>query len=179
MRHLLLLHPDFRATAVERIEAEVLHSPTGLAVRYLVIGDMHVLKLPLPSGSTRADELWRHTCFELFLRAADHNNYYEFNFSPSLEWAAYRFADYRQGMELLETAAPRIELRQDAGTFELRAELSLEGTAETDGDAEWSVGLSAVIEETNGNVSYFALAHAPGKPDFHRADGFALSILVP
>ena len=36
--------------------------------------------------------------------------------------------------------------------------------------------LSAVIEEADGTKSYWALAHAPGKPDFHHADGFALEM---
>jgi len=35
-------------------------------------------------------------------------------------------------------------------------------------------GLSAVIEDISGGTSYWALAHPPGKPDFHHADGFAL-----
>jgi hypothetical protein len=38
------------------------------------------------------------------------------------------------------------------------------------------MGLSAVIEERDGMLSYWALRHAPGKPDFHRRDGFALEL---
>jgi hypothetical protein len=137
-----------------------------------VTGDMRGLKLPLPVGPVRAHELWRHTCFELFLRAGGGTDYCEFNFSPSLEWAAYRFEDYRHGMQPLEIPAPRIEIRQDADTFELQAGLNLTSVA----DADWRLGLSAVIEETNGDISYFALAHAPGKPDFHHAQAFALPL---
>jgi hypothetical protein len=33
-----------------------------------------------------------------------------------------------------------------------------------------------VIEETNGRKSYWALAHPPGKPDFHHSDCFALGL---
>jgi hypothetical protein len=33
-----------------------------------------------------------------------------------------------------------------------------------------------VIEETNGRLSYWALAHPPGKPDFHHSDCFALEL---
>ncbi len=35
------------------------------------------------------------------------------------------------------------------------------------------LGLSAVIEQTDGTKSYWALAHPPGKPDFHHRDCFA------
>ena len=41
------------------------------------------------------------------------------------------------------------------------------------------VAISAVIEEADGTKSYWALAHPPGKPDFHHADGFALQLPPP
>jgi hypothetical protein len=34
--------------------------------------------------------------------------------------------------------------------------------------------LAAVIEDTRGDKSYWALAHPPGKADFHHSDTFAL-----
>jgi hypothetical protein len=40
-------------------------------------------------------------------------------------------------------------------------------------NAPWRLGLSALIEDTSGCKSYWALAHPPGKPDFHHADCFA------
>jgi hypothetical protein len=33
-----------------------------------------------------------------------------------------------------------------------------------------------VIEEIDGALSYWALRHAPGKPDFHHRDAFALEL---
>lgn len=36
------------------------------------------------------------------------------------------------------------------------------------------LGLSAVIEENDGAVSYWALKHPPGPPDFHDANTFIL-----
>lgn len=44
---------------------------------------------------SRADELWRTTCFELFLRRPGEDAYLEFNFAPSGQWAAYGFNAYR------------------------------------------------------------------------------------
>ena len=35
------------------------------------------------------------------------------------------------------------------------------------------IGVSAVIEEVDGTKSYWALAHAPGPPDFHNPACFA------
>jgi hypothetical protein len=41
------------------------------------------------------------------------------------------------------------------------------------------VALSAVIEEEGGMLSYWALKHPPGKPDFHHPDAFALELEPP
>ncbi len=38
------------------------------------------------------------------------------------------------------------------------------------------LALSAVIEETDGRLSYWALAHPAAKPDFHHAEAFVLSL---
>jgi hypothetical protein len=43
-------------------------------------------------------------------------------------------------------------------------------------DAPWRLGLSAVIEDRSGQKSYWALAHPPGRPDFHHEDCFALEL---
>jgi hypothetical protein len=38
------------------------------------------------------------------------------------------------------------------------------------------LGLSAVIEATDGTISYWALAHPSDKPDFHHPDSFVLEL---
>ena len=38
------------------------------------------------------------------------------------------------------------------------------------------LGLSAVVEDAAGKLSYWALRHTPGKPDFHHTDAFALTL---
>ena len=43
----------------------------------------------------------------------------------------------------------------------------------------WQLGLTAVIEEEGGHRSYWALAHAPGKPDFHAPTCFAATLPAP
>ena len=61
-------------------------------------------------------------------------------------------------------SAPRIETQSRAARYELRATLALDGLPDLPGDAAWSLGLSAAIEEADGGLSYWALAHPPGKP---------------
>lgn len=171
-------HPLSCCNAVDVIEVEVARSGfSNLSVRYRVSGNLRNIRLPLPSGSTRADELWRHTCFELFLSPMKQQHYYEFNFAPSLQWAACRFAGYRRAMSALsDFTPPQIAIRQDRNSLELRAALVLERLPICDREVEWRLGLSAVIEEMDGGLSYWALEHPPGKPDFHHAQAFALRL---
>ena len=42
--------------------------------------------------------------------------------------------------------------------------------------APWQLNLTTIVEEANGRKSYWALAHPPGKADFHHDDGFVLSL---
>ena len=41
------------------------------------------------------------------------------------------------------------------------------------------LGLSAIVEDAAGTLSYWALRHPPGKPDFHHTDAFALQMRNP
>jgi len=146
--------------------------PGSLILAFVVSGIISDLRMPPVVAAARADELWRHTCFEAFVRPSTGSTYYEFNFSPSTQWAAYQFSSYRSGMrDATEIAAPRIEVRSTAESYTLQAALELEALS-----LPWRLGLSAVLEETNGHKSYWALAHPPGNADFHHADCFALEL---
>jgi hypothetical protein len=143
-----------------------------LILSYFVSGRISDLRLPPVMAAARTDELWRHTCFEAFVRSSSGPGYYEFNFSPSTQWAAHQFRGYRSGMRVAtEIGPPRIEVRSSAETYTLQAALEFEGLT-----SPLHLGLSAVLEETNGRKSYWALAHPPGKADFHHADCFALEL---
>jgi hypothetical protein len=175
MRRGLNLHPDSHCSAVTGINVDVARTPAGgLVLSYFVAGRIRDLLMPPVVEPVRADELWRHTCFEVFVRPAATNSYCEFNFAPSMRWSAYLFDGYRSGMRVAgEIAAPKIELRSGPASYSLQAFLELSTLPR---DAAWNLALSAVIEEADGNKSYWALAHPPGKPDFHHSDCFALQL---
>jgi len=171
----LRLHPDSRTFAAARVEVAVARPRADrLVLSYSVTGKMSDVRLPPVGPAARADELWQHTCFEAFVRAASGPSYYEFNFAPSTEWAAYRFDSYRSGMAAAEIGAPAIEVRSGLDSYTLQASLELDRLPELSREASWRLGLSALIEDQDGGKSYWALAHPPGKPDFHHADSFAL-----
>jgi hypothetical protein len=162
-------HSAGRCDALRGIEASVTRSAGGLRVAYVIEGELAGLRIPPPRPPRVAERLWQHTCCELFVARAGAAGYREFNFSPSGEWAQYEFERYRQGA-LRAGADPGIAVRQDARRRELTASIAIEP------HDRLRIGLCAVIEEQGGALSYWALAHAPGKPDFHHPDAFALEL---
>jgi hypothetical protein len=135
------------------------------------------LRVPQASAGRRADGLWRHTCFEAFIATAGTAAYYEFNFSPALDWAAYRFNDYRAGMNAAALDhAPGLQVRRGSASLELAATLHLAGLVPAGDAPALRVALAAVIEEIDGRLTYWALWHPPGKPDFHHPAGFTLEL---
>ena len=130
-----------------------------------------LLALPSLQLADRTDGLWQHTCFEAFIRQGK-SGYAEFNFSPSGQWAAYDFDSYRAGMQTREMSPPRIEIEPSDAQFGLTASFDSTGLS-------GALALSAVIEEADGTKSYWALAHAEGRPDFHHGACFAATLPAP
>jgi len=150
------------AIGVERI------APAVLGLTYWIGGDLSHVAFPKPQEAARTDGLWRHSCCEVFLGAEQ--GYYEFNFSPSSQWAAYRFDGHRAGMRNAATDDPAIAWDRDGEAAKLTATIRLPS------DATGPLGLSAIIEDTSGNRSFWALAHPAGEPDFHDAACFAAQL---
>lgn len=165
MRVDLKPHPTTPAPQIE-VSVELERRGDRLWLRYSTDGDVDALKWPAPARG-RVDGLWKHTCFEVFVRTAE--GYREFNLSPSGQWASYRFDGYRVGMAKADEAADPALL--DGGCDYV----GLETVIDLPPDAR-ALGLAAVIEEQGGRISYWALAHASDKPDFHHPDSFVLEI---
>jgi hypothetical protein len=169
----LRIHPDFTCQAVTSIDVEATRMGAWLTLKYSVAGQIAALPIPAAAAPIRSDELWRRTCFEVFVGVEDAASYREFNFAPSRAWAAYRFDAYREGMRPAdEQDQPRIDVSQCKDRLELSAAIDL--AASLAANRSLRLGLSAVIEERNGNKSYWALRHSPGKPDFHHWDSWTL-----
>lgn len=163
-------HPDTPSSAIDRIEVDVERREEFIWLRYAVYGDVGRVRWPEAAEPDRADDLWRSTCFEVFAPTDD--GYREFNLSSSGAWASYRFDSYRAGM------APAGERAQVLDLAATEAWVTLEALVEAPPEAV-RMGLSAVIEDIDGGISYWALAHPPGKPDFHHPDSFALTLPPP
>jgi hypothetical protein len=174
----LVRHPESRSGAVRSIGACVCRKPGGtLAITYSIEGDVARVRVP-PSRAPRiAQELWQHTCCECFIALKDQAGYHEFNFAPSGEWAAYAFSKYRKSAPFADEALnPGIAVRKGAEKLEVDASISLERLSSVHPGATLALALSAVIEEEDGVLSYWALRHPAERPDFHHRDSFVLEI---
>ena len=170
----LVCHPRTPSRSIDAIDVQVESAANGiLALTFVLQGDLATLRIPAERPRRRVDELWRHTCFEAFMKAGDGPGYREYNFSPSGEWAAYAFRNYRQAQVEANESAPVIRAHRSTQNLALEAEVKLEPPPLT---RSVRLGLSAVVETVDGRLSYWALRHPPGKPDFHHVDAFALKL---
>lgn len=174
----LVCHANSPSRAIRAVAAHATRTAEGkLALHYSMEGEITAVQVPPPGPARIGWKLWRHTCCELFLRERGADAYYEFNFSPSGEWAAYAFTKYREGTTLTdESLNPQVAVQSTTGRLDLYALVDLPRLAPAYGRAPLSIGLATIVEEKSGSVSYWALRHAPGKPDFHHRDAFALEL---
>ena len=167
MHATLVPHPTTAIGPVAHIQVELVREGAGLWLRFTAGGDVDRVLWPDPATAARADELWRHTCFEVFVRTPD--GYREYNLSPSGQWASYAFDGYRNDMRDAGEVATLEPLDGASDQVALEARIQLPPDAS-------ALGLSAVVEDVDGGVSYWALAHPSDKPDFHHPDSFTLAL---
>lgn len=175
--HSLLIHPDTPSRSIDAVGVVVERCDDHF---FLVFQVVHggTLKVPPFAAPKRTDGLWNSTCFELFCWPQGADGYRELNFSPTTQWAAYSFDAYRKGMRELELACPpEIAITNPAGGGHFW--LEVDGVYIACPASGCRIGLSAVIEEIDGTKSYWALAHPPGKPDFHHPACFAATLAAP
>ena len=124
-----------------------------------------------PAKAQRKDNLWEHTCFEIFLGQHGTSGYWEFNLSPSGDWNVYSFSGYRQEMKperSFDTLPFEVKILSEQ-TFKLETAIDLKFFQ---GFSDINIGLSAVLERNDGYKSYWASSHPGDTPDFHAREGW-------
>lgn len=158
------------------ISGEVILNTNLIQVSYQLLGNIGRVNIPQRlENSSRKDKLWESTCFELFFAKPGNSDYWEYNLSPSQDWAVFRFTDYRDNKtDELTISNIDIDTRIDNSTlFELNSSLPL---PETLAGHSLRVGISAVIQDNSGDIHYYALGHHNQQPDFHDSKGFAITL---
>ena len=174
--HELVAHRAYPPLAVSAVRASILSRDANwLRLRWRVEGSGRLV-VPEFAGKGRADELWRTTCFELFLMPDGGDAYCEFNLSPSERWAAYDFSARRDGMENRPSPRePDCTIRR--GSSFAIFDAAIPAAALPTGDC--AAGLCCVLEEEGGIKSFWALCHPQVQPDFHDPACFTARLAAP
>jgi hypothetical protein len=178
----LSCHPATPCEAIDSIRVAVRRTDTQLELSFRLNGNIPGICLTPPSSYQSLIKLWRHTCFELFVAIEGLAAYHEFNFAPTWQWCVYAFRAYRDldtAVLTLRMQSPIIGVKTAKQSLELDARITLADLSPIHPDSPLRLGLSTVIEQVHGPLSYWALSNPAGKPDFHHAEAFALRIEVP
>lgn len=171
----LTAHPENPPGSVRQVGVTLLQKPDGsLTLAYAIHGPGSFMRIPSAENPVPTDELWRTTCCELFIGTGDGRSYREFNFSPSGQWTAYDFSDYR----VKTPAQPRLpapRIRSDHFENRLRVDAKLPAGALPIG-AGLPCALAVIVEAHDRQLGYWALAHPGERPDFHHRSGFTLCL---
>lgn len=138
-------------------------------VTYRFQGDLE--QIDFPSHQGRQDKLWEGTSFELFLKKKTSSEYYEHNYAPISAWNCFHFQNYREGKSNFDIQDPKVILEKSrtvgvlSGGFYLPWKESIE------------VGISAVIKNKSGGLSYWNLSPMGETPNFHDPKSFTLEVL--
>lgn len=153
-----------------RLKADLIWAGSLLEIRFVLTGVLNgVIGLcshRRGAAPTPTEGLWESTCFEAFFGPEGSTVYYEVNAAADGRWMVFRFEKERIGR------TPQPELRPEFFSAELRADrfemiLRFDVSSATDlADRVLIAAPSAVLEETSGERSYWALVHST-KPDFH------------
>lgn len=170
-------HPTGQGSGMRRVAATARLTADGcLMLAYRLEWDTGFLRLPVVPAAGRHHHLWHHTCLEAFLQAPGEVGYHEFNFSPAGAWAAYRFSDFREGMADLPLSRPPM-LHIDQGPEHLHMECQL--PPDTLPGEVPRIGLTAILEDRDGDLHFWALSHPAARPEFHDRRGFVLQLSRP
>lgn len=174
---LLVCHPASPNSGVDSLAVSFSWTPDALVLSFHLAADPGSLRIPAPQTPAATDGLWQRTCCEAFIAPSQSAEYLEFNFSPSGQWAIYHFGDYRCRDERFQpSGAPAIAFTPLADGFRLDATIPGRLLPPT---TEFDIGLSAVVEDSAGHKSYWALAHCAAAPDFHLRPSFTLKLAPP
>ena len=175
--HVLAPHSAFAPGEVTAVTVRWAELPDKrLMLRYMVEG-CAALVLPAYRGRGRGEELWKTTCFEAFIQPRGGAGYVELNLSPSERWAAWDFSGHR--VNIGDRPMPREpECTMHRGSIFAIFDAAVPAAGVP--NEECALGLTAVIEEEGGAISFWAIAHpASGRPDFHDAACFTGTLPAP
>jgi hypothetical protein len=137
-----------------------------------ITGDIENYLFDKAQKQSRKDELWKRTCFELFLANRDKPNYYELNMSPSSEWNFYHFVDYKKEMkEEKNISEPLVHLSKTPKGYLFSFEFDLYPKFLKD---DFTFNLAVILLDTQGVRHFYSIHRKEKRVDFHDKTYWAL-----
>ncbi len=161
----LMLHQTCDLGPIRSVTAAITATANGCEAEFRLHGGVGRIVLPQSGPSVRTDNLWKTTCFEIFWQPIGGTYYREFNLSPSGRWAAYDFDGFREGMR--DAPVDAMALACSHSDNNGSGELVLKASIAAELHAPAQVALNAIVEHEGGGLQFWALAFAPGAPEFH------------
>ncbi len=183
----LVAHPACgELAAVGAVTVHVSATPKVLGLSYELRSHV-TIKIPSLQAerASRRDELWLHTCCELFARDPENPGpYLEFNVSPSGDWACYAFDGVLRGMRSVpwpdsidppQVKSTMAQTESDPFRHRLVVDLAIPRPAL----GARSQLFPTVVLETMAGTSFWAIWHPIDRPLFHHPDNFLRALEIP
>lgn len=153
-----------------RVTTTVHLNQKSIALSFLIKGELEGYSFPPEAKQRRANELWKATCFELFLANSKHEAYYELNFSSSFSWNFYRLSAYRAELEEMALlSSPKIEIMRKEDEVQVFFELALEAGFLAQFDL---YNVAVVLLKKENERGFWSLKEMREAPDFHCRENF-------
>ncbi len=172
----LIPFPDPTVPDIQ-ITGTVSRNKNVLAVNFMLTGRTDVILFPEAAKyPQRRDDLWKTTCFEIFLAMPENPEYWEFNMSPSGDWNAYHMDAYRQVGLREETCIQKLQFSLEKRIENITVEATVDLTSFIEERLPIQAEITSVIEDKNEHETYWALMHPGPHADFHRRESFIIQL---
>ncbi|MFT6070341.1 MAG: hypothetical protein ACJAT2_003226 [Bacteriovoracaceae bacterium] len=147
-----------------------------LKVAFNLTGDLGSVLAPMPVDlPARVIGLWESTCFEMFIKNSEKEEYFEFNCSSANNWNIFYFPKKRAALKEftpISNLASSTVLKDDQLSVSFWIDLKKLPIGFWI-DGQMKLGLTSVLESKSGGLSYWALEHLDTKPNFHKPESFS------
>jgi len=146
-----------------KVEASIEIKEKEIIVTYEIRGELKNYIFNKAENKKRANELWRATCFELFIAPENSSNYWEFNISPTKAWNFYAFDSYKKSMrEELLPSSPHIEIREEEMLYRCACSLSFRLK-----EKYYQFNLAVILLDNKDIRHFYTIYRKKGVADFH------------
>jgi hypothetical protein len=122
------------------------------------------------------ENLWTTTCFEIFLKNAAGENYYEFNFNSKGDWNVFYFSKYRERVSIEKVPLNlKMETQVYADRIILKYQIDLKKLPSLKLPCQVNI---ATVTKTDLGITYWSQKHSGQKADFHNPSNFSLNLNI-